>query len=293
MSASVQAARLLAFALITLGHCVLVTACLRRFNRSRLRDFDEYAYFAVLFAFGSTQSVLHLLALTVGIGYWSGLAAFGAIDAILAVWLLRTRRCSAGMPPRGGHGALALGDLPRLVIPGVVAVVALSLQWYSVTAVSLRVAGTDAAHYHVPHAVNFAHGANLFGFVATPHLYPMGTSIWAAWLLQPLPGPALLDLTTFPSTLLLLVSIGLLFRAAIGESGVLWAPWLTLWILSAPLVRLSLLPSADMFYTAAFLAVFVQCFIIWRSRTVRSMDLWGFGVASGLLLSTKTTGFPS
>ena len=83
--------------------------------------------------------------------------------------------------------------VPEIVLGS--SLLALFVQWYSVTSESLRVTGTDAAHYHVPHAINFAHGASLFGLVATPHLYPMGTSIWAAWLLQPLQGPLLLDWT--------------------------------------------------------------------------------------------------
>ena len=64
-------------------------------------------------------------------------------------------------------------------------------------------------------------------------------------------------------------------------------------MLTAPLLRFTLLPSADFLYAAAFIAVFVQGFVIWRSATVRGINLLGAGVAGGLLLGTKTTGAPS
>jgi hypothetical protein len=292
MGASLDAVRLLGFVLLTLGHCALVAACLRRHAHARLRDLDEYAYFAVLLGFGSLQSVLHLLATIAGISLLSGAATLAIIDLVLGAWLLHRHR-STSVRESGRGLSIPDARLPSLAIPGIVAILALGFQWYSVAAVSLRVAGPDAAHYHVPYAVNYSHGTNLFGFVATPHLYPMGTSIWASWLLQPLPGPALLALTTLPAALLIVVSVGLLFRAAIGESGIVWAPWLVLWLLTAPLLRFTLLPSADFLYAAAFIAVFVQGFVIWRSATVRGIDLLGAGVAGGLLLGTKTTGAPS
>jgi hypothetical protein len=280
--------RLPVFLLLTLGHLAVVSGCLWSKARRELRDADDFAFLAVVLGFGSLQAILHGLASTVGISFPSGALAVGGFGTLLAVWTIAGR----SRPLDGGeaHGLLAPLQLPWLALPGLVVVTALLLQWYSVTSVSLRVAGTDAAHYHVPAAVNYAHGASLFGFVATPHLYPLGASVWAAWLLQPLPGPVLLDLMTLPSVVLLIVSLGLLFRTAIGEAGLVWSPWLVILLLTAPLFRISLLPGADLPYAAAFVALFAQSFAIWRHSTVRSVDLLALGLSAGLLLGSKTTG---
>jgi hypothetical protein len=287
-------ARLQAFLVVTLGHFALVAFWVWRVARPSLRNLDEYVFFATVFGFGSLQAVLHALASSIGISLTAGALTLLGLHALTAGWVVRRhgRRELAATEAQSSAPRDSFA-LPWLAVPGVVILIALFLQWYGVTAQSLRVTGTDAAHYHIPHAVNFARGANLFGFVATPHLYPMGTSIWAAWLLQPLEGPALLDLVTLPALLLLIVSIGLLGRVTTGASGLVWAPWLVLVMLTAPLLRISLLPSADLLYAAAFVALFTQCCVVWRTGTVRSVDLVSAALCGGLLLGSKTMGVMS
>jgi hypothetical protein len=48
--------------------------------------------------------------------------------------------------------------------------------------------------------------APAFSFLATPHLYPVGTSVRAAWLNQAADGPLLVDLATLPGFLLLVAA---------------------------------------------------------------------------------------
>ncbi|HSC28522.1 MAG TPA: hypothetical protein VLD67_14685 [Vicinamibacterales bacterium] len=289
-SEAAAASRMLVFLIVTIGHFALTAAWLWLFERSDLSSAEEFIFFAGVFGIGSLLAVLHALASTIGISLGAGASVMaGAHGLALLLWRRSTRRIqpSSPTPPARDVRPLRVG---WLALPGAVVMLALSLQWLDVTSVSLRVTGTDAAHYHVPHAINYAHGATLFGHVATPHLYPMAGSIWAAWLLQPLDGPMLLDLMTFPAAVLLLVSLAWLFRRAVGEEGIVWAPWLFLLLLSAPLVRVSLLPSADMFHAAAFVALFAQAFAVWRTGEIRSVDLLGLALCTGMLLGSKTTG---
>ncbi len=280
--------RILSFLLLTIGHVGVVAAVVLALSRQTLRSIDEYLFFSTVLAVGTLQAILHALASTIGISFAGGLLSILAFDVVLLSWARRQR---TRLPSTIGDRPLF--TIPWLAVPGFVAVLALLLQWYSVTSASLRVTGADATNYHVPHAINFAHGETLFGFVATPHLYPMGTSIWAAWLLQPLQDALLLDLMTVPAFLLLIASVAWLCHEATGESGIVWAPWLTLFMLTAPLVRLSLLPSADFMYAAAFVALFTQTFLAWRARAIRSVDLLGGAFSAGLLVSSKATGVVS
>ncbi len=285
-------ARLIIFLLVTGGHFLVIAVVLRRHTAAwRLTSLDDWLFCSITIGFGTLLAVLHTLAATIGISFASGVALIVSLDTIL-FWSVRGS--ADGQRSNPPHGNPDVADpsfqVPVLAIPGLVVVTALLLQWYAVTSVSLGIAGTDAAHYHVPHALNLAHGATLFGFLATPHLYPMATSVWAAWVLQPLSGPLLLDLVTLPGLLVLLASFGLLFRLATGAPGIVWAPWPVLFMLTAPIVRLSLLQSADLFYAAAFVAMFTWCFRIWQNGVVRTPDFLGLAVTSGWLVGTKATG---
>jgi hypothetical protein len=281
--------RMLSFLLLTIGHAAVVAAALSFLGWQTLRNIDEHLFYSTVMAVGTLQAILHALASTIGISFAGGLFALLAFDVALMSY---ARRQGMRVPPSDPEGRTRPA-IPWLAVPGLAVVLSLLLQWFAASSASLRVTGADAAHYHVPHAINFAHGANLFGFVATPHLYPMGTSIWAAWLLQPLQDALLLDLMTVPAFLLLIASIAWLCRAATGDSGLVWAPWLTLFMLTAPLVRVSLLPSADFMYAAAFVAFFTQCFLAWRARAVRSIDMLGGAFSAGILVSSKATGVVS
>ena len=285
-------ARLITFLLVTGGHFLVMAMVLRRHTAAwGLTSLDDWLFCTITIGFGTLLAVLHTLAATIGISFASGVALIISLDIILLWWVRGRGGAQRSSPP---HSDAAVPDpsfqVPILALPGLVLVTALLLQWYAVTSVSLRITGIDAAHYHVPHALNFAHGTTLFGFLATPHVYPMTTSVWAAWVLQPLSGPLLLDLVTLPGLLVLLASFGLLCRLATGAPGIVWAPWLVLLMLTAPIVRLSLQPSADLFYAAAFVAVFTWCFRIGRNGVVRTPDLLGLALMSGWLVGTKVTG---
>ena len=285
-------ARLIIFLLVTGGHFFVMATVLRRHTATwGLTSLDDWLFCTITIGFGTLLAVLHTLAATIGMSFASGVALIVILDTILLWW---GRGSGSARRSDPAHSNAPVPDpsfqVPVLAIPGLVIVTALLLQWYAVTSVSLRIAGIDAAHYHVPHALNFAHGTTLFGFLATPHVYPMATSVWAAWVLQPLSGPLLLDLVTLPGLLVLLASFGLLFRLATGTPGIVWAPWVVLLMLTAPIVRLSLLPSADLFYAAAFVAMFTWCFRIWRNGVVRTPDFLGLAVMSGWLVGTKVTG---
>ena len=78
--------------------------------------------------------------------------------------------------------------------------------WLRVAARSLHVSGSDAAHYHVPHAVNLALGTSPFDLLPTPHLYPMGTSL-GAWFILPFSDPLLIDVTMLACAALLAASL--------------------------------------------------------------------------------------
>ena len=180
------------FVAATLLHFVLVAAWLQALYPGAL-DADALAFQTAVLGLGSLQTVLHGLAFTVGLSLGRGLAALAALHLVIAcVWLRRrgrepgpaTRRRE---PPMGGWTSrwLALGGGGLLA--------ALVVQWCLSASKSLLVTGADAAHYHVPYAVNMALGANAFGLPATPHLYPMGTSVLAAWFILPFHDPLLVD----------------------------------------------------------------------------------------------------
>ena len=103
---------------------------------------------------------------------------------------------------------------------------------------SVNLYGPDAAHYHVPYAVNIAAGDSLFGLPATPHLYPMAGSVIAAWFIVPLGDPLLVDLAMVMPFALLVASINYLVRTMTGVSGIGLGDVVHAWRCSAtPLFR--------------------------------------------------------
>lgn len=100
----------------------------------------------------------------------------------------------------------------------------------------------------------------------------------------------LIDLTTLPAFLLMVASLARLFRALTGASGMAWVPWFSLALLSAPLIQITTLFSADLMYAAAFLALNTQLFLMSRGSRPRPLDCCLAAAAVGLLLGTKTTG---
>ena len=161
------------------------------------------------------------------------------------------------------------------------------IQWAWAASRGIEILGTDAANYHVPHAVNFLRGVSPLNVLATPHLYPMGTSVWAAWFFVPFDGPLLLELATAPAFLLLVGASCLLVRLLTNRSGLAWTPWLLLLAFTGQLPRLSLLMSADLAYAASFVALAVQVLLVWRLRKLDVRQVLALALCAGWLARTQ------
>lgn len=276
--------RTLAWMLVTFGHVVAVAAMARRALPHS--SADEVFFTATLLGVGGLLSVLAAIASTTGLSL--GRAAFGlaAVDALSIAWVFRPTL-------RGPTPVTRARRLTAAEWAGTAVIVAVATHWTGVAAASARVTGTDAAHYHLPHAVNFALGASPWGLTATPHLYPMGTSLLAAWFLLPLEAPLLVDLTLLPMFLLLVAALGWLFRIATGQSGLAWVTWFSLLLFSTPLLRLASLPSADLTYAAGFVALLAALLAAWTRRSLTGLDLALVGLACGVLVGAKAAGVPA
>jgi hypothetical protein len=170
------------------------------------------------------------------------------------------------------------------------AVLAVCGVWLAWSATSREVIGTDAAHYHVPHAVNYALGASPWGPMPTRHGYPMGASVLFAWFILPFGDAFVADASMVIWYLLLLAALAALFHSLTGLDGWTWVPWPTMVLLGLPLVGGSAWPSADLPYAASFAAVSAQ--LVWMvGRGARSLRDWTvLGAALGLLVGCKTPG---
>ncbi|HEX5217649.1 MAG TPA: hypothetical protein VFV98_19445 [Vicinamibacterales bacterium] len=225
---------------------------------------------------GSLSAILHVLAATIGIGLVAGIAAL-AIWHVVFGWTL------------GRRSPVAV-DFAWQELVAVTVVLSVVLTWSSIAIQSSLVEGTDAASYHVPNAVNFARGASLFDPPATQHLYPVAGSVVAAWFFLPVKAPLAVDLGMILPALLLGASINLIFRIATGFSGLAWATWLTVALFSMRLFRESSVVSADLWFTAAHVALLAALLQPWTAWQWRRVDWLPAGIACGLLLGSKTTG---
>jgi hypothetical protein len=274
----------------TIAHFVLTVVWVRAFGPRRM-DRDDLVFHSAVFGLGSLQAVLHTVAFSVGLSLGRGLAGIAVVHlAAAAVLVVRNRLAPVVPEDRGETPASAAFDTRALSAAGGVVLAALAIQWALAAASSLRVTGADAAHYHVPYAVNIALGANPFGLPATPHLYPMGTSVLAAWFILPFRDPLLVDLANLLPFLLAWSAVLRIVRDTTGQPGVAWGPWCALVLFALPLFRHSLLVSADLFYASAFLAVNSLLLGIVVRLHVDRTDLLSLGFATGLLVSTKVTG---
>jgi hypothetical protein len=118
----------------------------------------------------------------------------------------------------------------------------------------------------------------------------MASSTLAAWFITPLGDALLVDATMVLPFMLLASAIALLFRIATGQSGLAWTPWLVLILFSTPMFRSASLMSADLLFTAAFVALMTQLAWMWSRRAATGLDLILAGCATGLLAGSKTTG---
>jgi hypothetical protein len=276
----------IAWLFITVAHAASCVAWGVRRRRARpSMTIDEAAFTTLAVWLGSLSAALHLAAATVG------LSLIGVGAGLLAAHVL-LRRLAMADPHGSPDDAVAPDAGGWLDLAGLAVLLVIVAGWIAGDVRSAAIGGTDAAHYHVPHAVNLALGGRLFDPPATGHLYPMGTSVLAAWLIVPTGTGLLVDSATLPWFLLLASALGWLFRQMTGVSGLSVVPWFMLGLLTLPIVRISAPMSADLPYAAAFVALLAHGVAV--ARTARSTDAVLLGaLLTGLLLGTKTTGVPA
>lgn len=268
----------------TVGHFILTARSLRRIGPGASRD--EQWFEVMLCGTAGLLFVLHVTAVLAGLTLSTGVVGLALWHGVQAWWLRGRVAAADAARPEGS----ALVPVRWLESAALVVFCCIAWHWLDRASVSIAVTGTDAAHYHVPVAVNLAQGASLFDLPPTQHLYPMATSMLAAWFIVPFGDALLVDLTTLVPFLLLAVSMAHLFRTVTGASGLAWTTWLTLALFSTPMFRSSSLMSADLLFTAAFMALVAQVTSLWSTRTWRGLDVLMLGCAAGLLLGSKTTG---
>ena len=263
------------------AHFWLTAVWLRRIHAAGSRD--ERWFEMTLVGVGALSLVLHAAAATTGLSLASGVIGLALWHGGHA-WWLRQREPSAPIPVSDSAIVRWLEGAAMAVLGSI------AFEWIVRSNMSLAVTGTDAAHYHVPVAVNLAQGASLFELPPTSHLYPMASSMLAAWFITPLQDALLVDSTMVLPFLLLASSIAMLFRVATGQSGLAWATWLTLVLFSTPMFRSASLMSADLLFTAGFVALMAQLARMWSRKEASGRDLILAGFATGLLAGAKTTG---
>lgn len=253
-----------------------------------------------LFAVGTLHGVLFVASLVTGLQAMRGVWWVAAWDVAVALGLaIATRRSRASQgtdnadrrPAMAGPAADALG-WTRLCLSaiGAALLLGLAIAWLQLSARSLIVTGSDAAHYHAPHAVRYALGGSPFDLLATPHVYPMGTSLIAAWFLLPLRDPLLIDMPMLLAFALLAAALLRLFRLITGQPGLLWVPWFMLALAAAPLLQAATLFSSDLPFAAGFMAASAQAVACWRRVRLTRRDAVHLGLSFGLLCGVKTTG---
>ena len=317
------------FFAVTVGHFLLTPYWLKRVWGRVFASSEEFFFYSLVVGFGCLQAVLHLLACTVGISLPAGIAALLVGHLCIYAWVVWLRIApgsslspAASVPPTpappapspavaasarkskdrtptpAAPPALAawwtfVSGLPWLSLIGATVIATCVLSWLYRSPESTAILGIDSFHYHVPYAVNYAHGTNLFGYLATPHLYAVGGSILGAWFFQAFADLLLLDLINLLPFLLLFASFVYLFWLLTGESGWDWAPVIFLLLFTGKMFRVSLFISADMLYVAAFVALFAEVCSIWARNEARAHDWLSLGLLTGMLVSSKPQGVMS
>jgi len=268
----------------TAGHFALTARWADRLGIGATASIDQRFFAIVLGGVGTLSLVLHGVAVLAGLSLTGGLVGLAAWHAGVAL-ALRGERGTAGPP--------LVRSMPRLAGMEVLAaawLAGMTITWLLHAPETAVVAGTDAAHYHVPVAVNLALGASPFDLPATPHLYPMAGSTIGAWFIVPTGDALIVDLAMCLPFLLLAVSLNAAFRAAAGASGLAWATWITAALFATPIFRVSALVSADLWFAASFVATLA---VMADARAARRWDrprLVLLALALGLLVGSKTTG---
>lgn len=272
----------------TVAHVLLTArAVLHTLDRDDA-DLEERFFIVALLAVATLSGVLHVASTLVGLSLTSGIAAIALWHVVLS---LATRRAgSVTSPP----AACEPRRLESTGFVGVALLVAIGLTWIDRASAVAQVEGPDALSYHVPYAVNLAHGLSPFAMPATQHLYPMAGSMMSAWFLLGLPGTFLLvDLPQMLAFVVVAAGLIWLVRQLTGLSGFGWGMPLVLILFSTPLFRGSSVGSADLWFAAGFISVVALLVRQWTRRVWRSIDWVSLGGALGLLLGSKTAGAPA
>lgn len=252
---------------------------------------DRYVFDVVIVGTGALYSILNILAFAGVMSIPAVAACSGA--AAVAAWVVRHARLRrGGIATDAGPSASPVTQraewwterVPVLVVAVICGV------WILQAAAGLEVVGADADHYHIPQAANFALGASPWGLRATPHTYPMGTSVLFAWFIVPFGDAFLIEAGMLIWFLVLLVSVAALFRELTGLSGWTWGVWFGLIVTALPIVHAASWPSSDLPYAASFVAVAAQLTWMVNQRTHASRDWAVLGLSLGLLVGCKTSG---
>lgn len=265
----------------TLGHFLLTALWTRRYGLAE--SLDRHFFVTMVGGTALLVAVLHVAAVTTGLGIGTVLAGLALVH--LAAW----RHAPPGQPGSATAGTDG-GATRALELAAIVALASITLDWILRAATTLEVSGTDAAHYHVPNAVNLALGASLFDLPPTSHLYPMGTSVLAAWFILPFGDALLVDLPMLLAFLLLAAATAWLFRLTTGLSGLAWTSWPVLALFGTPLFRAASLLSADLMFAASAMAFVALTFEVVVERRLKRSSLLLAAAAAGLLAGVKTTG---
>jgi hypothetical protein len=291
------------WALGTVGHFLLTARWLNRAGQAATRD--ERWFQTMLAGTGSLSLVLHLVASTTGLTLGRILLVLLA-GHVVAGLLTRSYVARAGLQTRDrgldlrqaqvtssvsrGENQAALLATRALETTAMVVLGAIVIQWTLLALATAEVSGSDAAHYHVPNAVNLALGASPFDLPPTSHLYPMGSSTLAAWFILPVQTTLLTDLVMVLPFLLLLSAAGWVFRQLTSVSGLAWSTWMMLALFATPLFRSASLMSADLLFAAASMAFAAALLAPLLRRQLGPTDIWLIALSLGLLLGAKTTG---
>ncbi len=242
---------------------------------------DRRRFDTIVLGTGGLSLALHLVAFTVGLSLGRVVAVM--VAALVVALVVAARRA----------GPMASDDAaPRdwLALGTTVFATVIAASWVVASTMSIEVTGTDAAHYHVPHAVNYALGATPWDPLPTRHAYPMGTSLLFAWFILPFGDAFIVDAAMILHAAVLVVSLAVMLRSLTGFDGWAWSPALLLLLLSLPLFAAAGLPSADLPYAAGFMACAAQAWVMVTERRHEPRDWLVLGAALGLLLSPKVTG---
>lgn len=274
-----------AWLFITLAHTALSWVWAIRWRRARpSASVDETFFVGTVAWLGTMSIVLHVAAATAGLSLMTAGAGVAVAQALLHLGVGDRLPTTAPEPRSSGQRWLDWAGMTVLIV--------IVTQWIAGDVLDPSISGTDAAHYHVPHAINFALGGNLFDIGATPHLYPVGTSVLAAWLILPVQSGLLVDSATLPSFILLVAALGWLFRQMTGSSGLSVVPWFMVAVLTMPIVRVSAPVSADLPFAASFIALLGNGLAVVSGRA-SGPTLLLTGVLAGVLAGSKTQGAPA